>query len=95
MGTISTLSNDCHTIRIGNARFKDSASLPFRVWFSVLWSMIVRKVQQRRSIVHMSQLTEDQLRDVGITRVQVDHEMRKAYPFWYFERPYSRQDHWR
>ena len=84
MGTIDTIRFRSFTV--GGVTYRSIDAVPFRIWGTVLMAMIMAKCEKRRTRIHLSQLTEDELKDVGLTVDQADREIRKSLPF--FERPH-------
>jgi len=92
IGTIQSLSFAGRRLPTQITIFDDAelSAMPVRVWFGILMRMIVLKMGKRRTRRHLGELTDDQLRDVGLTRAQAITEVRLSYPAWYFDRPASR-----
>lgn len=86
MSTITASNTLSPSLRINGTAYLAADAVPFRVWFSVLAAMIVLKMKKRRSRRHLASLNEQQLRDIGLTRDEALHEVRKSYPHWFFER---------
>lgn len=82
MGTIDTIR--FRHVKIAGVCYDSAGAVPFRVWLTVLAAMVAAKLERRRTRIHLSRLTTDELKDVGLTADQADHEIRKSLPF--FER---------
>ena len=84
MGAIDTIPFRFRPFTIAGVRYDTADAVPFRVWLKVLGAMIAAKLERRRTRIHLSRLTADELRDIGVTQDQADREIRKSLPF--FER---------
>ena len=83
MGTISTMSSQSSLrhmpISIGADVFAEVHDLPFRLWVKLTVAMVVGKLQKRRSRLHLRNLSDQQLHDIGVTRHQANQESNKVW----------------
>lgn len=83
MGTISTMSSRSSLrhmpISIGADVFAEIPDLPFRLWVKLTVAMVTGKLQKRRSRLHLRNLSDQQLRDIGVTRHQANAEANKVW----------------
>ena len=84
MGTIDTIPFRFRPFTIAGVRYDTASAVPFRVWMAVLVAMVAAKLEKRRTRIHLSRLTADELKDIGVGLDQADAEIRKSLPF--FER---------
>lgn len=82
MGTIDTMRIQDQSLQIGHDQYTDMESVPFRVWITVLKTMIIAKAEKRRTRRGLGNLTARELRDIGITEADADHEIRKSFPLY-------------
>jgi uncharacterized protein YjiS (DUF1127 family) len=79
MGTICTDNGAVRSIPMGTIQPQGFASrLKELVWLMIVW--ILRREEKRLSRIALSELTDDQLADIGITPAEARREA--AQPFW-------------
>lgn len=82
MGTIGTIPFRFRSFTIAGVRYDTAGTVPFRVWARVLMAMILAKLEKRRTRIHLSRLSAEELRDIGLTPGQADLEIRRSLPFY-------------
>lgn len=82
MGTIDTIPFRARSITVAGIVYKSAQAVPFRVWVRVLVAMVAAKLDKRRTRIQLSKLTEAELRDIGISAVDADREIRRSLPFY-------------
>lgn len=78
MGTINTMFGHNQSISFGAYRYTALDQVSLRVWMTVALAIVAAKMEKRRTRIHLSQLDDQQLRDIGITRRQAEAEIRKS-----------------
>jgi uncharacterized protein YjiS (DUF1127 family) len=79
MGTICTSDNTACAIPIGTIQPRSLVSRLKGVgWFVIVW--ILGREEKRLSRIALSELTDDQLADIGVTPAEARREA--AQPFW-------------
>ncbi|QKV18041.1 DUF1127 domain-containing protein [Oricola thermophila] len=68
-------------VRIGYRTYAGIGAVPLRDWLGVFVAIIRARMTKRRTRLHLRELTDDQLRDIGLTREQARFEANK--PFWW------------
>jgi uncharacterized protein YjiS (DUF1127 family) len=84
MVSIDTIMPDNGPVRIGHRTFAGTSAVPLRVWLRVFVAIIRARMEKRRTRLHLRDLTNDQLRDIGISREQAVFEADK--PFWWYRK---------
>lgn len=84
MVSIDTIVPHSGPVRIGYRTFAGIGAVPLRVWLKVFVAILRARLEKQRTRMHLRELTDDQLRDIGITREQALFEADK--PFWYYRR---------
>lgn len=82
MVSIDTIVPQNGPVRIGYRTFAGIGAVPLRVWLKVFVAIIRARMVKQRTRMHLRELTDDQLRDIGITRAQARFEADK--PFWWY-----------
>ena len=80
MGTIDAISKRFGSAIVAGRHGNSADQVPFSAWMRLLLAMIVTRLERRRSRVHLSRLSADELRDIGVTVDQADYEIRKSLP---------------
>ena len=80
MGTINAISRRFGPVVVAGRRYNSADQVPFGAWTQLMLAMIVMRLERRRSRVHLSRLSADELRDIGVTVDQADYEIRKSLP---------------
>lgn len=78
MSAIDTMSG-CQSLASGSAETKAPPTRRAGV-LSAGWSWCMTRIDKRRSRNTLAELTDEQLRDIGLTRPQAIHEASR--PFW-------------
>ncbi|MCI5075434.1 DUF1127 domain-containing protein [Oricola sp.] len=58
-------------------------AVPLQVWLKAFKAALRVRMVKRRTRMHLRDLTDDQLRDIGVTRAQARFEAEK--PFWWYQ----------
>ncbi len=74
MSTIDTIRPYCPSIGVGDKNHKT----PSTILGVINWMRLA--LAKRRSRIDLSELTEDQLRDIGITKAEAHQEASRS--FW-------------
>lgn len=81
MGTIDTILSRGSSISFGTHRFVALDQVSLRFWLTVAVAIMAAKLEKRRTRIHLAELDEAQLRDIGITRAEAETEIRKSLIF--------------
>lgn len=82
MVSIDTILTQSGPVRIGDRTFTGIGAVPYRVWLKLFVAAVRARMQTQRTRMHLRELTDDQLRDIGVTREQARFEADK--PFWWY-----------
>lgn len=82
MVSIDTILPRNGPVRIGNRTFSGASAIPLNFWLRMLVAMVEARMEKRRTALRLSELSDDQLRDIGLSRSQARTKMQK--PAWWF-----------
>lgn len=82
MGTIDTILFRFRPLTVDGVTYRTVSDVPFSVWVRVAAAVMASMLEKRRTRIHLSQLTAQELRDIGVTPDQADAEIRKSLPFY-------------
>lgn len=83
MASIDTMFHHDGPVRIGGRTFAGVGAVPLQVWLKAFKAALRVRMVKRRTRMHLRDLTDDQLRDIGVTRAQARFEAEK--PFWWYQ----------
>lgn len=81
MVSIDTIRPD-GPVRIGDRTHAGSSTVPANTWLKAFVTAFRARMQKHRTRKQLHHLTDDQLRDIGISRAQARFEADK--PFWWY-----------
>lgn len=84
MVSIDTILPKAGPVRIGYRTFPGANAVPLAVWGRILVEIVRARMEIQRTRARLSDLTDDQLKDIGVTREQALFEAGK--PFWWYKR---------
>ena len=84
MVSIDTIVPHNGPVRIGYRTYAGIGAVPLQEWFKVLVAIMRARRVKQRSRRHLRDLTDDQLRDIGVTRSQAQWEADK--PSWWYRK---------
>ncbi|MFZ2099119.1 MAG: DUF1127 domain-containing protein [Oricola sp.] len=84
MVSIDTIIPNKGPVRIGYRTFAGIGAVPLHVWLKVFVAIMRARLAKQRTRRDLRHLSEDQLRDIGITRSQARFEADK--PIWWYRR---------
>ena len=84
MVSIDTIVPHNGPVRIGYRTYAGIGAVPLQEWFKVLVAIMRARRAKQRSRRHLRDLTDDQLRDIGVTRSQAQWEADK--PSWWYRK---------
>ena len=85
MNTITQSGSREWMFAIGGRQYEHAADVPFHVLWTIFLRKIVLSLGKRRGRRDLMEMTPAQLSDIGVTPQVLAAEVRKSYPFWYFE----------
>lgn len=84
MVSMDTIVPASGPVRIGYRTFAGIGAVPIRVWLKVFVAIVRARMVKQRTRMHLRELSDEQLRDIGVTRSQARWESDK--PFWWYRR---------
>ena len=84
MVSIDTIVPHNGPVRIGYRTYAGIGAVPLPEWFKVLVAIMRARYTKQRTRRHLHDLTDDQLRDIGITRSQAQWEADR--PSWWYRK---------
>lgn len=84
MASIDAMFHLDGPVRIGDRTFAGVGNVPMRVWLQAFVAGLRERMRKHKTRRHLRELTDDQLRDIGVTRAQASFEAEK--PFWWYKR---------
>ena len=84
MVSIDTIMPHNGPVRIGDRTFAGIGAVPLNVWAKIFVAAMRARLLKQRSRRHLRHLSDDQLRDIGVTRDQALIEASK--PIWWYRK---------
>ena len=84
MVSIDTIVPHNGPVRIGYRTYAGINAVPLTDLAKVFVAIMRARLAKQRSRRHLSELTDDQLRDIGVTRAEARYEADK--PIWYYRK---------